>query len=77
MLVLLTTADTDILAAAHAVPELPGGFGPVRCANPARGDHEALLDDVLDAARRAAAPAACATRSRWCWSGERPSRTRS
>ena len=52
MLVLLTTADTDILAAAHAVGELPDGFGPVRCANPAGvEDHAAFLDDLLDGAR--------------------------
>jgi cobaltochelatase CobN len=45
VLVLLTTADTDILAAAHAVGELPEGFAPVRCANPAADpDLEALLD---------------------------------
>ena len=35
MLRLLTTADTEILAAAHAVRELPDGFPAVRCANPA------------------------------------------
>ncbi|MEA2268153.1 MAG: cobaltochelatase CobN, partial [Solirubrobacteraceae bacterium] len=52
MLVLLTTADTDILAAAHAVRELPDGFPPVRCANPAGVDDDAaFLDDVLDGAR--------------------------
>jgi len=48
VLVLLTTADTDILAAAHAVGELPDGFAPVRCANPAGvEDHAAFLDDLL------------------------------
>ena len=33
-LVLLTTADTEILAAAHAQGSLPAGFHDVRCANP-------------------------------------------
>jgi cobaltochelatase CobN len=53
VLVLLTTADTDILAAAHAVRELPDGLrGSVRCANPAGAeDHTAFLDDLLDGAR--------------------------
>jgi cobaltochelatase CobN len=31
---LLSTADTEILAAAHAVGELPAGFHELRCANP-------------------------------------------
>jgi hypothetical protein len=31
VLVFLTTADTEILAATHAVPLLPEGFGRVRC----------------------------------------------
>jgi cobaltochelatase CobN len=48
VLVLLTTADTDILAAAHAVAELPDGFASVRCANPAGvEDHAAFLDGLL------------------------------
>ncbi|MGI8511643.1 MAG: cobaltochelatase subunit CobN [Solirubrobacteraceae bacterium] len=48
MLVLLTTADTDILAAAHAVRELPSDFGAVRCANPAGADEPGpFLDDLL------------------------------
>ncbi|HEX6744089.1 MAG TPA: cobaltochelatase subunit CobN, partial [Solirubrobacteraceae bacterium] len=52
MLVLLSTADTEILAAAHAVRDLPEGFGPVRCANPyGVEDVEAFLDDLLDGAR--------------------------
>ena len=34
MITFLTTADTEILAAAHAVAELPDDFGAVRCANP-------------------------------------------
>jgi cobaltochelatase CobN len=53
----VTTADTEILAAATAVERLPAGFPEVRCANPA-GAHpeghrqaEALIDDVLDGAR--------------------------
>jgi cobaltochelatase CobN len=33
-LLFLTTADTEILAAAKAVERLPDGFPPVRCANP-------------------------------------------
>ena len=40
MLRLLTTADTEILAAAHALRELGEGFPEVRCANPS------ALDDV-------------------------------
>ena len=45
MVVFLTTADTDILAAAHAARELPKGFPAVRCANPAAVDDvQALLD---------------------------------
>ncbi len=48
MLVLLTTADTEILAAAHAVRALPEGFGAVRCANPAA---DPPLDELLDGAR--------------------------
>ncbi len=52
MLVLLTTADTEILAAAHAVRTLPGGFAPVRCANPyGVTDVDAFLDDLLAGAR--------------------------
>ena len=52
MLVLLSTADTEILAAAHAVRDLPEGFGPVRCANPyGVEDVDAFLDDLLDGAR--------------------------
>jgi cobaltochelatase CobN len=51
VLVLLTTADTEILAAAHAVRALPEGFGRVRCANPAGvADPDPFLDDVLDGA---------------------------
>jgi cobaltochelatase CobN len=53
----VTTADTEILAAATAVERLPAHFPEVRCANPA-GAHpeghrqsEALINDVLDGAR--------------------------
>lgn len=38
MLAFLTTADTEILAAARAVETLPDGFPPVRCANPVTMD---------------------------------------
>lgn len=53
MLAFLTTADTDILAAAHAVAELPEGFARVRCANPATAgdDVSSFLGEVLDGAR--------------------------
>jgi cobaltochelatase CobN len=59
----VTTADTEILAAATAVERLPGDFPEVRCANPAGahpgghtltgtgGQAEALIDDVLAGAR--------------------------
>jgi len=48
----VTTADTEILAAAAAVQRLPPGFPEVRCANPATSaDHEALVDDLLAGAR--------------------------
>jgi cobaltochelatase CobN len=48
VLVLLTTADTEILAAAHATRALPEDFGGVRCANPATDPD---LDLLLDGAR--------------------------
>jgi cobaltochelatase CobN len=52
VLVLLSTADTEILAAAHAVRGLPEDFGPVRCANPyGVEDVDAFLDELLDGAR--------------------------
>ena len=52
MLRFVTTADTEILAAAAAVERLPADFPDVRCANPATaGDHAALVDEVLDGAR--------------------------
>jgi cobaltochelatase CobN len=49
----VTTADTEILAAAAAVGQLPEDFPEVRCANPgsAPEDPEALVEDVLDGAR--------------------------
>jgi cobaltochelatase CobN len=51
MLRLITTADTEILAAATAVERLPSDFPEVRCANPAGAPAEALIDDLLDGAR--------------------------
>ena len=52
MLRFVTTADTEILAAAAAVQRLPAGFPAVRCANPAGAvDQEAFVDEVLDGAR--------------------------
>jgi len=52
VLVLLTTADTDILAAAHATRELPEGFAGVRCANPAGVEDEGpFLDRLLAGAQ--------------------------
>jgi cobaltochelatase CobN len=48
----VTTADTEILAAATAVRRLPDGFPAVRCAHPGGVvDHEAFVADVLDGAR--------------------------
>ena len=51
MLRFITTADTEILAAATAVERLPGDFPEVRCANPAGAPAEALIDELLDGAR--------------------------
>ncbi len=52
MLRLITTADTEILAAATALRRLPADFPEVRWANPGGvTDHEAFLDDLLDGAR--------------------------
>ena len=52
MLRLVTTADTEILAAATAVGRLPAGFPEVRCANPAgTGDPAAFVEELLDGAR--------------------------
>jgi cobaltochelatase CobN len=47
----VTTADTEILAAATAVGRLPSDFPEVRCVNPAGAAAEALIDDLLDGAR--------------------------
>jgi len=52
VILLLTTADTEILAAARARALLPDGFPAVRCANPAAvEDPAALLDEVLPGVR--------------------------
>ena len=45
-LLFLTTADTEILAAARATELLPEGFPEVRCANPAAYDDPAELLDA-------------------------------
>jgi cobaltochelatase CobN len=51
-LLFLTTADTEILAAAKATESLPDEFPEVRCANPAGFDDPAeLLDAELPGAR--------------------------
>ncbi|HSK99793.1 MAG TPA: cobaltochelatase subunit CobN [Rubrobacteraceae bacterium] len=48
-LLFITTADTEILAAAKAMELLPEGFPEVRCANPARLEGGgSSLDDLLD-----------------------------
>jgi cobaltochelatase CobN len=44
-MVLLSSADTEILAAAHAAAELPAGFRPLRCANPLT--HPEVVDELL------------------------------
>src|SRR4051794_7520912 len=53
MLRFVTTADTEILAAAAAVARLGDGFPAVRCANPAGAiDQAAFVDELLgDGAR--------------------------
>ncbi|HWB72261.1 MAG TPA: cobaltochelatase subunit CobN [Egibacteraceae bacterium] len=49
MIALLTTADTEVLAAAAATRALPAGFPPVRALNPAAaGDPVALADELMD-----------------------------
>jgi cobaltochelatase CobN len=49
---IVTTADTEILAAASAVELLPDGFPEVRCRNPGAVEaHEEFVQDVLDGAR--------------------------
>ncbi|MDQ3429305.1 MAG: cobaltochelatase subunit CobN [Actinomycetota bacterium] len=51
-LLFLTTADTEILAAAKAVERLPDGFPPIRCANPVSlNDPVAFFADELPGAR--------------------------
>src|SRR5919202_2917032 len=51
-LLLLTTADTEILAAARASERLPEGFPEIRCANPVTLENpEEFLDRELPAAR--------------------------
>ena len=51
-LLFLTTADTEILAAAKAAERLPDGFPPVRCANPTTlEDPAAFLDGELPGAQ--------------------------
>jgi cobaltochelatase CobN len=48
----LTTADTEILAAAAALPSLPEDFPALRCANPTQhADPQALVDEICDGAR--------------------------
>jgi cobaltochelatase CobN len=47
-LLFLTTADTEVLAAAKAVEELPVDFPVVRCANPTElGNARAFFDETL------------------------------
>src|SRR5215210_8490454 len=51
-LLLLTTADTEILAASRASERLPDGFPEVRCANPVTlEDSASFLDEELPGAR--------------------------
>jgi len=51
-LLLLTTADTEILAAARASERLPDGFPEVRCANPATlEDSASFFENELTEAR--------------------------
>ena len=51
-LLLLTTADTEILAAAKASERLPEGFPEVRCANPATlADPASFLETELEGTR--------------------------
>src|SRR5215208_3115034 len=51
-LLFLTTADTEILAAARATELLPEGFPQVRCANPAKLEEiEASLEQLLPGTR--------------------------
>jgi cobaltochelatase CobN len=51
-LLFLTTADTEILAAARAAESLPEGFPEIRCANPVMlKDEGAFFDESLPGAR--------------------------
>src|SRR5919202_5904767 len=51
-LLFLTTADTEILAAAKVTELLPSGFPEVRCANPARLDNpHAFFEETLPSAK--------------------------
>ncbi|MFP5364872.1 MAG: cobaltochelatase subunit CobN [Thermoleophilia bacterium] len=51
MLRFVTTADTEILAAAAAVERLGDDFPAVRCANPGGAiDQQAFVDEILDGA---------------------------
>src|SRR5215211_4880609 len=53
-LLLLTTADTEILAAARAAETLPEGFPEIVCCNPAKlEDAEGFLDEALKGTRAA------------------------
>jgi len=52
LLLFLTTADTEILAAAKAVEFLPESFPKVRCANPTKLEEpRAFLEEELPSAR--------------------------
>src|SRR4028118_576525 len=55
---LLTTADTEILAAAKAAERLPDGFPPVRCANPTQPEDPAPFPHGEPPGPRAARAAA-------------------
>src|SRR5215210_7176340 len=51
-LLFITTADTEILAAARAAENLPPGFPAVRCANPVSiEDHRAFCEETLPRTR--------------------------
>ncbi|MGH2743153.1 MAG: cobaltochelatase subunit CobN [Thermoleophilaceae bacterium] len=52
MLRIVTTADTEIMAAAAAVERMPARFPEVRCGNPgAVEDHERFVEEILAGAR--------------------------
>jgi cobaltochelatase CobN len=48
MLLLLSTADTDLLTVSHALAELPSDFASVRAANPATLDSSEAANRFLD-----------------------------